>query len=270
MEAVSLGSGLGLSQRLPIATSGMLTKLRAYIIEPDLGARQRLRRTALDLLCYEEPKLFESPEKALLELVYESRCDIVFLSARLSLEDCFAYVKKAKQMHAGRDAAHVLVIDGAQRQQALLSRCLMAGISGFLAEPYSTESLAEMTTLARHVKVHNELERHNVAFGMIRLQINALLDLTAELTRLGFQPKRTHQALADACAVLKSLTPESFELFYCMLADALKDTPPSPALPEDFHYSGTSNRVRQQIERDLLQRVQEKVAAERARLGKGG
>jgi len=232
----------------------MPRRCNAYIIDPAADSRMRLYNAMGEVLTFKSVVLHDSPKTALHDLLISSPCDMAFISSKISFAGRIDFISRAKVLSRGKDAAFVLVMVGEGQDVKEMSKNLMGGISGFLTEPYSVDQLVELTEIAAKVRLQRALDRHNMALNVLLPEIFHLVDVMALLQSRGIPQRVTRNKLKEMGVILKTLSPESLEIFYDLAEKMLSDWAPAKEVA-GLAYDGASRRVHTGIEKLLLEVV---------------
>ena len=230
----------------------MSERFDAIILDPEVSARMLLKQATLSVSQFGEVSHYGTPKEAVGHLLTKVRCDIFFISHRIAEDDANTFMQSAKETAQGRDAAFVLMLGANDQNSATLAKNVIAGLDGFLFEPYSVDSLLEITKLA--AKVHNERSsaREAAALALLIQQIIPQLDLLAELRKAGMEAGITGRTLRETCSVLAQLENESFAV-YVDTAVRLFGMAPISKPKVLRQYAGPSKRLQRKMEQKLVE-----------------
>ena len=90
-----------------------LSSINALAIDPDMDSRLRVKQATQPMHQFKKVQLTAKPIEAQNILELSDPIDVFFISERLKEEDVTGFIKKAKEMKAGQDAAFVLLASAA-------------------------------------------------------------------------------------------------------------------------------------------------------------
>ena len=137
----------------------------------------------------------------------------------------------------------------------------MSGFDGFLFEPYSVDNLLEITQIAARVRKERSRAREEAALKLLISDLMNQIDLVAYLKQMQSESGRAMKKLRDTSAMLKTLAPESFELYQGLAIDLFEQAPLPKKVFQRKQYSGASSRVKKKMEDKLLAELESDSAA---------
>jgi response regulator RpfG family c-di-GMP phosphodiesterase len=230
-----------------------LKRISALVIEPDVACRMRLKQAMLAIATFGKQSNFGDLGEAFQKLPTQGSCDLVFLSARFPQEDLKHFIQEAKKVPATRDSAFVVLLSAESNSGAKVADQLLGGAHGLLFEPFSVDSLGEITELAWRVKRENQALRQKAALAFLVKELADQLDVVAELKASGYEAGVSIKNLREMCSPLNALDGELEDAYFTALIGTFSNLPPKA--PRKPLYRGASKRVRQRSEHALNQDV---------------
>lgn len=181
--------------------------------------------------------------------------DVVFLSNEMNEDAISRFIQSSKKLPAGGNAAYVLILNTEKRGSSDVFTHMRSGIDGLLYEPYSVEQLTDIIELSAKVKERTPEERESVATRIILQDVIRHLDRMAFLKKLGYDIDKGLKRFATLCHSLTELSPDEMKTYHETAINMFEEAP-SPQTLEDSLYKGPSQRVREQQERKLLQKME--------------
>ena len=225
--------------------------LNAAIIEPDPGARDRLRQACAASGCFDEIVMSKDSPEILEQVRSGNGFDVVFVSGRV--DQAKLVLSQLKATFSPRDTAYVLVGERACSELGVISD-LFDGFDGVLFEPFSVESLTEITELVARVQHDRAAARERIAIDLLVRELTGLIGELANCEQAGYRAPVTRRVLQEIRAVLAELSPEAAAYYYQALAEQFS----SLHAPRRI-YKGVSNRIRQKEQAKLETAAQEKL-----------
>ena len=249
-----------------------LFKLQAMIVDSILDSRMKLKQATTSCNLFSTVTQIGSLSDAQAKLsLGGDHWDVVFVSCHFDESEALSFVAQAKENQAGQDAAYILVLQAKEEGTAGLAQRLLQGVDGFLYEPYSINSLTEITQLAARVRKERREAREKIAMTLLVADIINQLDMVSYIKKAGYETTRSMQKFRELCAGLKNFAPESHELCQEIVLRLFTEAPPPRRMMQVKQYKGASHRVRQNMEKKIIDEVQKMNAAEHGnKSGPGG
>lgn len=235
----------------------MQERYNSLIVDPDSAARMRLKQATTSCVYFDKVHQIATLGEAQSRLSngYE-RCDVVFLSCRLSKSEISTFIKEAKATQMGQDAAYILVLQGNAQDTATVAENVMVGADSFLFEPYSVDSLLEITQLASKLKKERHLARQERALRLVVADLMNRLDIMAYLKATGHEVPRHMREFKEKCDSIRALDPESIDIYQQIILDMFEKAPLPKPLPTTMKYAGASNRLKKKMEQKIVAQMQ--------------
>ena len=228
-----------------------LVKYTAIIADSDLDARMRLKQATAAVTNFGKVHQTNSPRETIQRLATGERIDVIFLSYRFETAEISAFIKEAKGMPAGQDAAYILLQKNEDQSASAVASNVMIGADGLLYEPYSVDYLMEITELAARVRKERSDARERGAMQFLVNDIIAQIDLVSTLKAAGYEVGASLKKLKEMCAVFSTLSPTSLEVYYKVAVEQFEKAPVPKALEKKKLYGGASSRVKKRTEAKL-------------------
>lgn len=227
-------------------------KLSAMVVDPNAQSRMRLKQATVPVPTFAEVNLLGALPEASSRLNSDRPCDIVFLSYRFNLEEITKFIEESKKSKGGQDAAFVMVVQSGEQDNSMVSSFMMAGINGFLCEPYSVDSLVELTEIARRIRRERQLAREKLAVSLLMREIITQIDLVACIKASGYAVSRSAEKLEGLCEQLNLMSEENKQARMEVVIQELIDAKAASRALSLRKYGGTSQRVRERMEKKLV------------------
>lgn len=237
-----------------MATAHGYTKYDAFIVDPDLDTRMRLKQATSSVHNFGKVHQLQGLREANQKLGTDDRCDVIFLSYRFDQAELSEFIKQAKATKNGQDAAYILVMKSKDGDSSKVAANVMVGADGFLFEPYSVDYLMEITNLAARVRLERSDAREKAALNFIVHDIINQLDVVATMKAQGFEVVTALKKLKELCTVFKTLTPDSTKYYYDIAIKLFGDAP-VPKKIETKKYGGASSRVKKRMEQKATEQI---------------
>lgn len=213
------------------------------IIDPDLGSRGQLKQAAHNDVAFGRVYPSGTLQEALERLNMHERCDIIFISFKFEQDNIIEFIAQAKQTPVGAECAYILVLRPKEQSSAIVAGNVMVGVDGFLFEPYSVDSIREMSVIAAKVKLENERKRERAALQLLLYDIVRQLDYIATAKHFETVFGRTMRELKQACSILTKLGPESLAMYYELCEEAFTNA----QVPQLRKATTASKRVKKKV-----------------------
>ncbi len=240
----------------------MTTKFNCLIVDPDMPGRMRLKQATAPISEFGMVTPVGNINEASAFLNGERLTDVVFLSARLPQEQISPFIQAAKATKGGQDAAYVIVRknqgDGGNTSVAEI---MMIGGDGMLCEPYSVDSLLEITLLSARVRKERASEREKVAIGLMVKDLVGQLDLVCCLKANNCEPGLSIRKLKEVSAMIQGLSDESRKVYFEVMQEAFINAPLPPKALGVKKYGGASSRVKRRMDQKLADEITKQLTA---------
>lgn len=240
-----------------------MAKFNCLIIDPDMPGRMRLKQATTPINEFGMVTPMANVNEATVFLKGEKITDVVFLSARLPQEQLGPFIAMSKQTKGGQDAAYV-IIKKDQGDASAMAEIMMLGGDGMLCEPYSVDSLLEITLLAARVRKERASERHKIALGIMVKDLISQLDLVCCLKANNCELGLSIRKLKDVSAMIQALDAESLPVYFEVMQQAFIDAPLPPKALGTKKYGGVSNRVKKKMDQKLAEEIEKQMSGEAA------
>ncbi len=227
-------------------------KYDALLIDPDIGSRMRLKQATTAVTNFGKVTQVNGLREAGDKLKANEHCDVAFISFKCDFAEAGNFVKSAKSLPSAQDAAFILVLGGKGQDSSTVASSVMSGFDGCLFEPFSVDMLLEITEIAARVRKERSRAREEAALRLLITDLMNQIDLVAYLKQIKSESGRAIKKLRDTCAILKTLSPESFQLYQSLALDMLEQAPPPKKIFQRKQYSGASSRIKKKMEDKLL------------------
>lgn len=227
-------------------------KYDSLVIDTDVSARNRLKQAMMSLIQFGSTAFVGTLKEAVDNLANNRKSDVVFISFRFPKEQITQFIKDAKLTKGGQDSAFVMILENAKQDSSSVAQNVLVGADGMLFEPFSVDSLVEITNVAARVRAERSDARERAALSFLLHDITQQLDVLASLKSRGFDVGSTHKKLRDMCAVLTTLEPRSVQIYLELAIEAFENAPLPKELPKGRNYSGASTRIKKLLEKKII------------------
>ena len=242
-----------------------LFKLQAMIVDSILDSRMKLKQATTSCNLFSTVTQIGSLSDAQAKLsLGGDHWDVVFVSCHFDESEALSFVAQAKENQAGQDAAYILVLQAKEEGTAGLAQRLLQGVDGFLYEPYSINSLTEITQLAARVRKERREAREKIAMTLLVTDVMNQLDMVSYIKSAGYETTRSVQKFRELCAGFKNFSAESVNVLMEIMIRLFSQAPPPKKVMQVKQYKGASQRVRQNMEKKIIEEVQKMNVAEPA------
>jgi response regulator RpfG family c-di-GMP phosphodiesterase len=227
-------------------------KFDTLVIEPEMNARMRIKQATSAVPTFGKVFPVGSLNEANEKLKHLERLDVAFISAVFPQEETAAFIKAAKNSKIGQDAAYILVLKTQKQESANIAQNVLVGSDGLLFEPYSVDSLVEITILAAKVKGERAQAREEAAIRMLMRDIVDTVSVIAHLRGQKLETGRQQKKLKEMCSIFETLSPNMKASYLNIVVDEFEKAPifiPPKNVPQ---YKGVSNRIKKKLEEKIV------------------
>jgi DNA-binding NarL/FixJ family response regulator len=242
-----------------MATQAGYIKYDAIIIDTEMATRMRLKQVCGSVVNFGKVHPLGSILEGHAKLKSESNIDVIFLSHHLSQEVVAKFIKDAKATPSGQDSAYILMLKSKDQESSTIAQSMMIGADGVLFEPYSVDSLVEITLLSAKVRKERANAREEAALKFLLSDIMQQIDMIAYSKSCGYETGAAFKHFKQVCSLLHTLEGESLVIYNRLVVDLFENAPVPAALMQRKKYGGASSRVKK--------RIGEKLASEVEKLG---
>jgi response regulator RpfG family c-di-GMP phosphodiesterase len=177
----------------------------------------------------------------------EDRVDLIFISYHFSSEEIKEFAVASRSLKSAQDAAFVMILPSGFAKNDALADTMLAGVDGFLVEPFSCDDLLRMSQLAAKVKRDRSISREQMAIQFIVKDVVRLLDTLYCLHRNELETEETFMKLRDVCARVREFQPVAQELYLSLLVETCERTLQPVKIPL-VGFRAKSARARKKVE----------------------
>lgn len=229
----------------------------AIIVEPDIGARERLKLATTALPEFRKVVPVKSFNECVLNY---SRTrppwDVVFVTFRLGRQEALAFCAEARSFDSFQDCAFILVLKSNDVSDSDIATSVAGGVDGLLCEPFSAEGLRECTKIAIMVKVNNGKQRVKVALGVVIPLMLKMIETKSALIANEAMEKDIDTSdpalkyeldnLQATCGMIKEISQYAGRSYEDIIREIFKEFEDSTA--HRRQYSGPSKRIQMKFE----------------------
>lgn len=228
-----------------------MSRYNCIILDPDMPSRMKLKQATTQVSDFGKvtPVGTINDANSMLGSA-DDGIDIIFVSTRFDNEVITNFINQAKACKAGQDTAYIMIMK-AQGSGSIAQNMLMGGDS-VLCEPYSVDSMLEITRLAAQVKKERADAREKIAITLLIQDIQNQLDLIGCLKASGCEPGTSIKKFREICASVKGLSKEKVDFYYETLISKFIEAKVPPKALGNKKYTGVSSRVKKRMESKLI------------------
>lgn len=235
----------------------MTTKFHTLTIEADPSRLFHLRQAVMVVPEFGQFDSHTDTRSALLHIEKKAtpEIQIVFLSHTLPEDELAFFIRTGKEVKATQDSAFVLIIPSTDDMKTQVARFTLIGIDGILAEPYSVDSLVDITKLSLLIKKKRSAEREIKAIHMMMTEIAEQVNKIAVQRRMGVPTTRDMKRLTTMCEVIEELDESTRERYLECAVDVFE----TASLPKELMtcmYKGVSARTKKRMEAKLKAKLE--------------
>ena len=221
----------------------MYEKYDTLVIEPDMSARMRIKTATSAVPTFGRvlqcSTLAEGKEK-----LSHEKYDVVFISCQFPQEETSVFIKGSKETANAQDAAFILILKTNEQEATSVAQNVLVGADGLLFEPYSVDSLVEITRVAAKVKGERAIAREMAAIKVILNDIMEQTNLVAYLKAMKVDTTRHSKKLKEMCSIFEAFDDAKRQVYLDVVVDQFINAP-LPTPPKNLpSYSGVSSRIR--------------------------
>lgn len=236
-------------------------KYDAILVDPDLNSRMRLKAATTSVHNFGQVVQCGTLEEALGRLKGNDNCDVIFISYRFSTEDVQKFIRQGKEAPKGQDSAYIQVLKSNSGDSSTVAQNVIGGADGLLFEPYSVDYLLEITNLAAKVKKDRSSAREKAAIQVIVGELITQVDQLAFLKQANMDLSRALKKLGESTAIIKSLSPESLQIYYSLAVDSFEAAPVAVNVSKYKQYGGVSARAKKRLEKKVQAELESKAGS---------
>lgn len=223
----------------------------ALAIDPDSGTRQRLKQAATAVITFQDVQLLGDLKAAISRLEVRA-FDVIFIAEEFGKDEIAKFIKEVKET-GGNDAAFVLVLGSNDQKSTAETTCVMLGAHAVLTEPYSVDSLVDITRIAAKVKKENHVLREKNALGLLVKDMTLQIDRLSYLKACECDPGRALKQFKDLCAIPQALTNESLDRYFDIMIEKFEQVP--VPIAQVRQYKGVSQRIKSKMQQKLMAEI---------------
>ena len=229
-------------------------------IEPDSKNRMILKQ-AMSLVAEFNHITLVRNDKAALELLRSgSAYDLIFISDRFDKNKISQFIKKAKEFDSVFLAGYIL-LTSTQNDARTVAKSLLQGIDGVLIEPYSIDSLQELSLLAAKVKEQREEEKRKIVLSFLASNVIYCVDIMAQAIILSHSANSIRRTIKRVNESILSLGSNNIlELYLDILSKSFMKVQKPVIVVQECRYKGTSERVKKIAQKDVIDKLENKIS----------
>lgn len=232
--------------------------LTAIVVHPDTNARMLLKQATSTVHQYGKLLQFGSCAEAITKIKTGENIGVIFISASISSIDLSDFIRRARSLPAAQEAAFILLLGTQDPRASSIANNLLHGSDGFLLQPYSVDSLVEVTQLAAKVRTERARIRETTAMKLLVRNIMSQIDEIAYLKACGYEGRLSMNGLKETCSTLHTLPAESQQAFLEVALKLFEEAPPPRRVDPAHQYKGPSQKVKQKLEGQVRSNIKSK------------
>jgi hypothetical protein len=244
----------------------MALSYKTLVIDPDVSGRNRLRSVLSALPEIGVVRCLETREHSLLELSLAVDYTLAFVSSRLGMNTALELMGMATELESNGKITFILIVDRAKISKRIVTEALMHGFSAVLPEPYSYTSFSDVLWCARKTTLNYELSQMKKRTPIFVREAVGLIDILVILKRDQIKSQFVIKRLEKVRDILSHLSQHSLETFFLVCEEILRAQEGTRNKLSSLVYRGHSNRVRENVEHELLERLESVLCKEERRL----
>ena len=231
--------------------------LRVLIIDGnDLDMRMRLKHSINSTSEFGECHHVATGSQAIeLAPKLPGDVDLVFISYHVKQDQVRQFAQAVRELERYQDAALVMILPSGSTKETTLAESMLAGIDGFLLEPFSTDDLVKVTKLAGRVSREKATTREYVAMKMLVRDQVRLLDAVYCLNRGNIETEQTFAKLKNLGTQVAELSEGSLQMYFTLLIDVCERSLVPVAIPKN-PYQGKSERAKKRVDQMLISNLE--------------
>lgn len=144
---------------------------KALIVSPNSLTRSTVQKLVQALPEQMEVHTLSTLSEATTFVGSVERVDYTLVDNEFSPEAIADFIDKVTSKHAGKESAFILLSRDKKQESATLASNMMAGLHGFLCEPFSVQAVQEAFKLAKNVRLSSSTARLKVASGLMLFEL---------------------------------------------------------------------------------------------------
>ena len=235
----------------------------SLIVECDANTRSNLKQATMVLPSFRKVQPVISLGEALSRLsgLEYDRMDIVFVSLQFGWDKIRSFMSDAKASTHGEDCTYILVLKSSQHNEQTLAASILAGLHGFIVEPFSAENLGEVANIAAKVKRENIVKRQMKALRMLIPDVIKHIDAFNVFHSKGKNTSHITRRIEKSCSTIKTLHGDILDKYIDMAVESFSEVKPKVAA----QYGGISKRVKRRMEQKALEEMEKEYEEEEER-----
>lgn len=192
-------------------------KYDILIVDEDNDRRMRLKGATVAANLFGDVQLCKDYKFAISKLREGKERMIVCVGGSESKATLDTFLKQAKGTSGGQDSVYIVSFNGSNSSEASIAKSVLDGIDGVLLEPFSVDSLQDVTNLAAAVYQQRRRAREEAAVKCLVESVLKNLDTVSCLKAMEEAPGEAMKALKEFKEVLQTLDPGLQKYYYSML-----------------------------------------------------
>ncbi len=229
------------------------------IIDPDSKSRMLLKQAMSVVVQFNESFSVKNERIALDLLKRDKKSDLIFISDKIDKSRIIKFIKEAKETNMGFLAGYILLCSKKNDAKSF-ANSLLDGIDGILIEPYSIDSLQELSLLAAEVKSKREDEKRRMVFRFLVADVIRCLDIFVQSQALGHPLVAMKKTINSVYAIVKDYNDKHvMEIFLQALEDCFIAIKQPVIIAQECRYKGPSARIKRIEEKNLVDELESQV-----------
>ncbi len=229
-------------------------------IDPDSKNRMLLKQAMSAVIQFNSVYSVRNERIGLELLKQNEKYDLIFISDKIEKKRILKFIKEAKETSVGFLAGYILLCS-VKGDAKFLADSMLGGIDGVLIEPYSIDSLQELSLLAAEVKLKREDEKRKMIFRFLVADVVRCLDVLVQSQVLGHPLNSMKKTIKGVYDIALAYEDESiFKAFMGALEDCFIGIKKPVIIAQECRYKGPSARIKRIEEKNLVKELETTVS----------
>lgn len=225
-------------------------RIVALLVDSDLQGRSKLKEAAMADYHFKKVTPLNTLDDALNFINDGQVCDVCFIKSVYEQDEIDAFMEDAKKTTIGQECAYIMVLNAQGQTEGNASQNLMGGMHGFLMEPFSVDSMTEISRIAARVKKEAQEAR-------VMAAVKITLSGVAEQIDKAYVAKKLDVPRKPGASILKQSTMDELRRAQNLpnrdiYVNSLIEVFENAKVPKGMNYTGPSERVKERMRKKLM------------------
>ncbi|MCB0337702.1 MAG: hypothetical protein KDD62_15405 [Bdellovibrionales bacterium] len=202
----------------------MAYREQALIINQEPSFNEQLRSALRSMKLFDNVGSYSFPEDEQLTEHLLANVSTIFIAAQFGKLRVRRFLKRLKNAET-YSGTGVIILAEKGFVSNYVTRLYHAGADGFLAKPYSFESLASVVELCNQLRELKQADRMARGIRILSQELASQIDQVACLKKNGNKAAVSFRLLKEMADVLHELDPQELEIFHESLIDVCSQRP---------------------------------------------